>query len=231
MFNNKNRLRTFLSALLLSPLAFSFAAEAKMMSLNAKDLYVVQDGQIELYGNLLNPHEVKADAVEYKWNQLYKFVPELLPEAKSKSMSADSMCDHIVRLQELYSMEAEKSEEFLADKIAKFNSNRNPFDEDENLVFSVSDRLTSPSVEKISEIMKYLPGHEEQIMVAQDIARKSLVMSYLHDAALDSCSAYAKKKGYFPILSYAGEDAGYNADKDPAWAEFNKKIKEEQKEQ
>ena len=218
---------TAFSAVMTFSVGDAIAAKEKMMSLNPEDLYKVSDGPVKIYGQTLEPHKVKVDDDGvYKWKQLKDIMPELLPGAKSSSKSPQDLCDHVVTLTELYAIEADKAENFIVNKLVDKYGNEHPFG-DEVLEFAVSDRLTSASNKKLNELLKALSGEEEKVLVSQDAIRKHQTMLYVHDAALNVCSDHASEKGYLPILSYVGEDAGYDADKDPKWDEFEEKIKSE----
>lgn len=164
--------------------------------------YEVPTGPVTLYGQTLNPYFTfyeKDETYEgYRWDQLRVFVPQLLPDAKTKNFTSLQLCENILRLARGYTAEAEKVERRLALAMAdKFPDAKS----EAELVDEVGMRLASRDFKKTEELIKLKPEFEARIMITKEFAMKTKAMVMLHDAAMLQCQSYSKTNGFAPYLA------------------------------
>lgn len=165
----------------------------------------VPEGPVTIYGQKIEPADIRLRASDYTWTQLKKYMPELLPDAASVSKSPEQLCDHMVKLSSLYRNMLDRAENYLVHKLE-------PHFKDSPADLALSDRLTSPSSEALNELLELLPDQHPRIMMAKDLTLKSLTILMLRDAAVVNCPSYAKEKKYPVVMTYAGTKRQYGED-------------------
>ncbi len=189
--------------------AQNFSGENPLQS-KAVKTYEVPKGPVELYGQVLDPY---LDYYEkpgqkgyvfiekynaYRWDDMRYLVPELLPDAKEKKMSAEQLCDMLVALDKGYLNEMERHSYELAAQLVPHFPN---LETDLEFLDELDMRLRSKSFELTQELIDFMPeGWDQRVMVAKDLKIKTWALSTLRDAALFNCPAYAKQRGYGPYV-------------------------------
>lgn len=189
-------------------LALIFALTAPQFIANAQTVNPVQSrtaqsapmnaaaDTVTVYGQVLNPSAFKFQVSDYTWNDLKHLMPQLLPDADTKSLSATQVCDLFNEMNQKYLIDVEKSTGDLIYKMETVVSNGHlqpPAD------LALTDRLASADQKDLDVLIQLMPAERTNIMQAKDATVKSLAMILLYDAALANCPKYAKDKGYFPI--------------------------------
>lgn len=182
-------------------IAFSTSVYAQIKSDEAvnpikSEPYEVPKGPVTIYGQTLDPYLEFYNSPDYDglmWDNVRFLLPEILPDAKTLTLSKENLCDMMVNISLKYSTEVEKTIGILAyEAIDKFPQ---PIEEPV-LMDEVGLRLASRNPEKLNELIKMLPERVDQIMIARDLVMKSKALVILRDAALNNCPDYARQNNY-----------------------------------
>jgi hypothetical protein len=158
--------------------------------------YTVPNGPVTVYGQVLNPQQIRVPRSNYTWNELKNFMPEILPNAQSATLTAEQVCDRMHALKGTYATQAESVTHYLIYKM-EFAVNEGKVSGSPDL--ALTDRLMSSSDRAFNELMNIYTdeGDRAQLIEAKERKLKQLAVIMLHDAALDNCQPYAKQKGYY----------------------------------
>jgi hypothetical protein len=172
---------------------------------------------IEAYGQVLDMTKVSVPEGFYTWEDVQPRLIKILPESAEKSMAVEQLCDHMHMMYNLYSKENEIAIFDIAGSLDKAGSPLVKEAEKEDDMYpsyhAVSSRLFSSSG-NVNELFEALPENKDQIILAQNMILNEMLISYVHDAAIAKCSAYAEEKGYVQI--WAPVEL-YEPSEDPGW--------------
>lgn len=203
MIQRKFSLRHFAGAVSAAcVIAFPFLSVAESYNDVRDEVpYVVGDGPVEVYGQVLEPNEIKPSRPNYSWKQLKHFMPQVLPDAQKSSKTPEALCDHLKALTRSYAITVDEAEYSIGPALAdKYDGS--PFGEGVPFDLGVSHALASPEEGAFEKLLELLPEKRVEILLAREIVLKYLTLLYVHDAAIENCPAYAEEKGYSRIYSY-----------------------------
>lgn len=153
-------------------------------------------GGVNVYGQILQPQNIRFQHSQYQWQDLKHHLPSLLPDAQQRSMTASQVCDRFNQLNDHYLEQAELA---TGDLIYKMEfavaDGKVPGPAD----LALTDRLASPAQKDMDELLRLLPNERANILNAKEVTTKSLAMIMLYNAALLNCPQHAKDKGYYPV--------------------------------
>jgi len=179
---------------------------------------VLEGSPVQVYGQTLSPHLIKTLPDEHNWSHVKTLLPSVLPGADSSSKSPEELCDNIASLLNTYLYTYEKTvfeltgEYHEAIKKTLVDKNENELvasgfevDDSEVDVF-ISEQLSSPDWEGLFEIM---PEKKEAITNLRKLMFNSVMLQFVHDAALKQCPERAVEKRYIPYYICDDLNADY----------------------
>lgn len=180
--------------------------------------YDVPKGALIIYGQTLNPYLDFFEKPEgrgyqedaYVWDDVRYLVPDLLPGARTKKMSAGELCDSLVPLKTQYAILAEEAVLRIATRLAPYFPEHSDMDLMDEAIMRLISKKESVYKE-LKEMLKDEPNVETKIMMAKTIIQKSMAMTIMHDAAIANCPDRAKEKNYIAETApYLGDDIPKN---------------------
>ncbi|MAE52072.1 MAG: hypothetical protein CMH27_09710 [Micavibrio sp.] len=160
--------------------------------------YEVPKGPVTLYGQELDPYIAYYESeayTGYRWDKVRQFVPEIFPDAKENTQSAEQVCDMMDIVSLMYGMLEEENLKRLADVLKpKFPDVADDAVMMEKALSYINTRDTSA----LDALLKLLPDYQFQILMTRKLVMKNMAIDMLHDAAIKNCPDYADRKGYLP---------------------------------
>ncbi len=160
--------------------------------------YEVPKGPLTLYGQELDPYIAYYESeayTGYRWDKVRQFVPEIFPDAKENTLSAEQVCDMMASVSVMYGGLEEENLKRLADVLKpKFPD----VTDDTVMVEKALSYINTRDTGALDALLKLLPDYQFQILMTRKLVMKNMAIDMLHDAAIKNCPDYADRKGYLP---------------------------------
>ncbi|MFN3701433.1 MAG: hypothetical protein ACK4VI_07925 [Alphaproteobacteria bacterium] len=165
---------------------------------NLNNFYEVPEGLVLFYGHQVNPYRESEGDPEndgFKWNSIRHLMPEVFPDAMSKTVEINRLCKEMLDLSNFYLSQSELIMRRLAENLPEVDDSLYEYE----ILDSVSIPLFSSDSATFIEFAGLFPEMENQVMMARDFMMKTVLVHMLRDASFDRCPEFAARQTHIPI--------------------------------